>query len=164
MKDEDINLLLHPGDYFIKIKNVHKLNHSTVSNVSSIKHKIILYDGDCNLCNTLMTFVIRRDNKQQFQWIALQSTQGQTLLKKLNLPLTDFETIVLVIEKKYLLRSTAILTVMKLLGGAWKILYVFIILPAPIRDYAYHIIAHLRYRIFGKRHTCMIPHPKRHKS
>jgi predicted DCC family thiol-disulfide oxidoreductase YuxK len=35
--------------------------------------------------------------------------------------------------------------------------YVFIIVPKPIRDGVYDLIARSRYSIFGRRKSCMIP-------
>jgi predicted DCC family thiol-disulfide oxidoreductase YuxK len=45
------------------------------------------------------------------------------------------------------------------LGGIWKVLYGFIIIPRPIRDWVYDRIAKSRYSLFGKRDSCMIPTP-----
>jgi predicted DCC family thiol-disulfide oxidoreductase YuxK len=46
------------------------------------------------------------------------------------------------------------------LGGAWKAFYVFILFPAPGRDFLYDLIAKSRYKIFGKRDHCMLPTPE----
>jgi predicted DCC family thiol-disulfide oxidoreductase YuxK len=43
------------------------------------------------------------------------------------------------------------------LKGAWKILVVIKLLPTPIRDFFYDIIAKNRYKWFGKKDSCMIP-------
>jgi predicted DCC family thiol-disulfide oxidoreductase YuxK len=42
----------------------------------------------------------------------------------------------------------------------WKLFYVFILVPAFIRDFLYDIIAKNRYRWFGKRDVCRIPTPE----
>jgi hypothetical protein len=59
-------------------------------------------------------------------------------------------------EGQFYLRSSAVLHILKDLGGTWKILYVFIIIPPFIRDFVYRLIAHNRYRFFGKRESCQI--------
>ena len=48
----------------------------------------------------------------------------------------------------------------RLLGGFWKLLYVFIVIPAPIRDAVYDYVARNRYRWFGKKEECMVPGPE----
>jgi predicted DCC family thiol-disulfide oxidoreductase YuxK len=123
------------------------------------EQNILLFDGVCNLCNRFVQFTIRRDPKGKFKFASLQSESGQALLQKLGLPRDDFRTFVLVKGERYFLKSTAALQVLRELGGVWKLFYVFIIIPRPLRDFLYGIISKTRYRIFGKRDTCMIPTP-----
>lgn len=118
---------------------------------------IILFDGVCNLCNTSVNFVIKHDRKRWFKFAPLQSERGQTLLKAHHLPTEDFDTFILIQERKSFTKSTAALQVLKNLGGLWQLVYVFIIIPRPMRDFVYQLIAKNRYRWFGKRAACMIP-------
>lgn len=120
---------------------------------------IVLFDGVCNLCNSIVQFTIKRDPKGKFKFAALQSEKGQALLKKFDLPTDDFNSFVFINGNKYFLKSSAGLHVLKELGGVYKLFYVFIILPIPLRDFIYNMIAKTRYRFFGKRDTCMIPTP-----
>lgn len=120
---------------------------------------ILLFDGVCNLCNRIVKFTIKRDPKEKFKFAALQSVSGQALLKKFDLPLNDFDSFVYITNNKYYRKSAAGLHVLKDLGGIWKIFYVLIIIPRRIRDFFYTIIAKTRYKIFGKRDTCMVPTP-----
>lgn len=121
---------------------------------------ILLFDGVCNLCNSIVRFTIKRDPKEKFKFASLQSESGQALLKKFGLPTDDFDSFVFINGDKYFLKSSAGLHVLKELGGVWKLFYVFIIFPRPLRDFVYNIIAKTRYKIFGKRDTCMIPTPR----
>ena len=121
---------------------------------------ILLFDGVCNLCNGVVQFVIKRDPKAKFKFSSLQSSTGQQLLKKFQLPTTDFESFVLIEGERYYRRSTAALRLMKKLGKGWQLLYVFIIVPAPIRDFFYNLIANNRYKVFGRTDECWIPTPE----
>lgn len=105
----------------------------------------------------MVQFTIKRDPKGKFKFASLQSESGQALLKKMGLPTDDFDSFVLIHGDKYFLRSSAGLHVLKELGGVWKLFYAFIIFPKPLRDFIYSLIAKTRYRIFGKRDTCMVP-------
>lgn len=107
----------------------------------------------------MVQFTIKRDPKGKFKFASLQSESGQTLLKKMGLPTDDPDSFVLIKGNSYLLKSSAGLHVLKELGGIWKFFYVFIFVPAPLRDFIYTGIARARYRIFGKRDTCMVPTP-----
>lgn len=126
----------------------------------SDQHPIILFDGVCNLCNGSVQFVLKRDRGGYFKYASLQSESGQELLKKYGLPTDDYNSFVLVEGERVYTQSTAALRVARKLDGAWKILYGFILLPAFIRDAVYGLIARNRYRIFGKRESCMLPQPE----
>ena len=128
--------------------------------MSNNETQILLFDGVCNLCNGIVQFTIKRDRGEKFKFASLQSGSGQTLLKKFGLPTDDFDSFVYIKGDKYFLKSTAGLHLLKDLGVIWKLFYFFIIFPRPLRDLFYNIIARSRYRIFGKRNTCMIPTPK----
>jgi predicted DCC family thiol-disulfide oxidoreductase YuxK len=114
------------------------------------KH-LVLFDGVCNLCSRLVTFIAARDKTSQFSYVSLQSPYGQTLLRNFGLPEWDFDTVVYITGEKYFLKSTAVLHILKDLGGVWRIAWMFIIFPPSIRDFIYNIISKTRYRIFGKK-------------
>lgn len=118
---------------------------------------IILFDGICNLCNSSVQFVIRQDKKEQFKFASLQSDAGQSLLHKGKFATKKLDSFVLISRGQYFTQSTAALKVLKLLGGRWVALYVFILVPALIRNAVYNFISKNRYRWFGKREECMLP-------
>ena len=115
----------------------------------------LLFDGFCNLCSRLTNFIIKRDKKAKFFFVSLQSAKGQLLLKKFGLPTDDFDSVVYIRGDKYFLKSSAILHILKELGGFWKLLFVFIIIPNFIRDLIYKIIAKTRFKIFGRHDSCV---------
>ena len=123
-------------------------------------HKIILFDGVCNLCNSSVNFIIDRDKKNIFKFAALQSESGQKLLDKFGLNQNDFDSVVLVDENKFYSKSTAALKIVKEFPSLWKALYVFIVIPVPIRNFFYDLIAKNRYRWFGKKDSCRMPSPE----
>ena len=124
------------------------------------KSQILLFDGVCNLCNGLVQFIIKRDKKDRFRFAALQSAKGQALCQKLNLPLSGFDSIVYLKNGKCFLKSSAALHVLNDLGGFWRLFFGLMLLPKPIRDVLYDLVAQNRYKLFGKRAECMIPTPE----
>ncbi len=118
---------------------------------------ILLFDGVCNLCNALVKFVIRRDKYARIRFASLQSAAGQSLMSEAGLSSDKIDTVIYFTDNNYRLRSSAILYLLRDLGGGWKLFYALIIIPAFIRDFFYNLIAGGRYRIFGKRENCMIP-------
>lgn len=57
-------------------------------------------------------------------------------------------------------RSTAALHICRYLGGFWRLCLIFYIFPRPLRDACYNLFARYRYRLFGKRESCMAPAPE----
>ena len=122
-----------------------------------MENPILLFDGVCNLCNSTVQFVLKRDKKDCFKFASLQSVYGQNFLEKNKLSQTKFDTFILIEGDSYSIKSTAILKVFKRLKGLWPVFYLFIIIPRVIRDPFYNLVAKNRYRIFGKKNSCMIP-------
>ena len=121
--------------------------------------KIILFDGVCNLCNTMVNFVIERDTKDAFRFVALQSETGTAILKKIGLYDKNIDSIVLYEPGvAYFYKANAALEIAKSLGGIYSVLSFFLnIFPDFILNFGYDFIAKNRYKWFGKEDACMIP-------
>ncbi|WP_417443788.1 thiol-disulfide oxidoreductase DCC family protein [Joostella sp.] len=121
--------------------------------------KIILFDGVCNLCNSSVQFVIKRDKKDIFRFASLQSEVGQRMLKERSIDSAQTDSIVLIEPNvAYYTRSSAAIEIAKEIGGLWSLLSVFnYILPESIRDSIYNFIAKNRYKWFGKKENCPLP-------
>ncbi len=118
---------------------------------------IILFDGVCNFCNTIVNFIIKNDKKDKFRFTALQSKQAHEIINNLKLPSQKLDTIILVQNNKLFFKSTAAIKIFKILGGIWSIFSIISIIPAFIRDFFYDLIAKNRYKVFGKRESVRIP-------
>ena len=121
--------------------------------------KIVLFDGECNFCNSSVQFIIKRDPHNEFQFAPLQSDIGKAFINKFHIP-SNIDSLVLIDDERCYLQSTAALRVCKYLKGSYKLLYCLILIPKPIRNVVYRIIAKNRYKWFGKTESCMIPSPK----
>ncbi len=124
------------------------------------QEKIIFFDGVCNLCNVSVNFIIDWDKRNYFKLAALQSDLAGVLLPAHGIDPEKLESIVLYTPERVYRRSRAALEIARQLGGAWPLLYGFIIVPAVIRDVVYDWIARNRYRWFGKREACRMPTPE----
>jgi len=133
-----------------------------------VTNPIVLYDGVCGLCNQLVQFLLKRDHNDQLRYASLQSEFASKILVRHGLNPKDLDTVCVVVnyeeaDERVLTRSTAILYVVNALGGIWKVASIGKIVPRPIRDVLYELVARNRYRVFGKFETCMLPEP-RHRS
>lgn len=120
---------------------------------------IILFDGHCNLCNASVQFVIRRDRRGLFKFAALQTEAGRRLVAESGGGEIVFDSVLLIERGNVYQRSGAALRIARRLDGLWPVLFVFILVPPPLRDLVYNWIARNRYRWFGRREACMIPEP-----
>ena len=117
--------------------------------------KIILFDGVCNLCNSSVQFIIKHDPKAIFNFSSQQSEFGKKLIETYHLE--RFDSIILISDERIYFYSDAILEVVKELSSWVRFLYIFRFIPKSIRDRIYKLIAKYRYRIFGKKESCMLP-------
>jgi len=120
---------------------------------------VVLFDGLCNFCNGTVNFVIRHDKEKKFRFAPLQSGYGERMRAKFGIA-DDVDSIVVIENDRAYLHSTAALKLLKGLGFPWSLGYVFIIVPAFIRDWFYRLFANYRYKLFGKKDVCMVPTPE----
>jgi len=121
---------------------------------------LLLFDGECNLCNGWVRFVIRQDRPGKFRFAPLQSAAGQALLAQHGLATPDLDTLVYFRKGTARTRSAAALHVARDLGGPWSLAYAFILVPRPLRDALYDLVARNRFRWFGRRANCVVPSPE----
>lgn len=121
---------------------------------------IILFDGECNLCDRSVRFILARDRKQQFRFASLQSAAGTRLIERFAPRAQGSTTVVLIADGTAHIRSDAALRIAARMDGLWPVLGVFRIVPRPLRDWVYDVVARNRYRWFGRTPCCMVPSPE----
>lgn len=122
-------------------------------------HGIILFDGVCNLCNKTVQFILKHDHKEYFLFASLQSEIGQSLLKQHGLP-SDLNSVVLIEGDQTYTESDVPLQICKRLPKLWKLLFIGKLIPPPVRNSLYRLIAKKRYSWWGQSESCMIPAPQ----
>lgn len=123
--------------------------------------KIILFDGVCNLCDSMVNYIIKKDKKDNFRFVALQSDLGQKILGHIGVNPSDIDSIILYEPGiAYYYKSSAAIEIAKNLGGVFNFGVIFKIIPAALRNPIYDYIARNRYKWHGKKDLCMIPTPE----
>jgi len=116
---------------------------------------LLLYDGVCALCNGVVRLLLRHDRADRLRYAALQSDVGQETLARLGdasfpdgvVLLTD----ALTAEERVYRRSDAVAQALQLLGGGWRLLgRAMKLIPRRVREFAYGLVARVRYRLFGR--------------
>jgi predicted DCC family thiol-disulfide oxidoreductase YuxK len=122
---------------------------------------IILFDSQCNLCNGWSRFILKLDTRQHFTLCRAQSPAGQQLLKLVNQPLDNYQSMIYLERQAGQLtahyRSDAALRIVAQLPGHWQKLTLLRYIPCALRDAIYNLIARNRYRLFGKPPQCRLP-------
>ena len=118
--------------------------------------RLILFDGECILCNKAVQFIIKRDTKEIFKFASLQSTYGKELLRKIGGDQTPWNSLVLIEGSQYYLKSEAVLKILKEISGFSIVFHLLRLLPQNILDKLYMITAKIRYKLFGRTNSCTI--------
>jgi predicted DCC family thiol-disulfide oxidoreductase YuxK len=120
----------------------------------------VLFDGTCAFCERAVTFMARRDPAGYFRFGASQSPQAIALLERHGLTRDTARSIILLEDGLAYLRSTASLRIAARLTWPWSLARVFLLVPVPIRDAVYRLVAAIRHRVAGKSNACEIPPPE----
>ena len=119
--------------------------------------RIVVFDGICNLCSSVVDFISARDPRSVFMFVPMQSPRGQLLLEEHGVSIDQVDTFLLIANSGALVRSDAAIAIASELRRPWNLLTVLRHVPRPVRDWIYSVVAKNRYRWFGKRATCKLP-------
>ena len=111
---------------------------------------VLLYDGDCALCNASVRWLYHRDPAGRIRYAALQSRPGRFLLVRHGLDPEALDTVVFVEDGRAFVRSTAALRALRHLRFPWPALSWLRVIPAFLRDAIYRVVARNRIRWFGR--------------
>lgn len=120
-----------------------------------MKHfkKIIVFDGECLICNRFYKWVLRNDKKNVFMFTNIQSkfySENSNIDK-------SKDSIIVITKNKILYDCDAIVYILKITKTQLVIRFIISIFPRFVSNFFYQIIARNRYDFFGKKDTCYIP-------
>ena len=118
---------------------------------------VVIFDGVCKLCTSSISFILRHEAAPVLQFAPLQSEAGKHLMRKFGIDPTQMKTFVVIADGRAYVRSDAAIRVSRFLRGGWNLLGLVKVVPRPIRDYVYDLVARNRYRWFGRHDTCVVP-------
>ena len=117
---------------------------------------VILYDGVCIFCSRWVRFVATRDVAGKFRFTAIQSPYGIRLAQTFGIDAEDPDTNAVIHGGAAHFKSDGALTVLSHLPR-WRWTRLLFVVPRPLRDAIYNLVARNRYRIFGKFDSCFVP-------
>jgi predicted DCC family thiol-disulfide oxidoreductase YuxK len=119
---------------------------------------VLFFDGVCGFCNGWVDFFLSRDRTGSLKFAPLQGTTAAQLVRADDI--AALKSLVLWTPAGVFRSTAAVVRVFWLLGGVWSVCGTLIwLIPGPLRELGYRIIAANRYRIAGKKETCRMPTP-----
>jgi predicted DCC family thiol-disulfide oxidoreductase YuxK len=116
-----------------------------------MQQSIVFFDGVCNLCNGTVQFLLKIDKHQRLQFGSLQGETAKRILPTYQISPEKLSSIIFIHQNKVYTESIAVLEICKVIGGAWRFIYIFKLIPGIIRNGIYKWVARNRYQWFGKR-------------
>ncbi len=123
-------------------------------------HGIVLFDGTCAFCERAVVFIARRDPAGYFRFGASQSADAAALLASHGLSRETARSIILIEGGRAYVRSSASLRIAARLRPPWSWLRVGLLVPVPVRDAVYRLVAAVRHRVAGRSNACQVPPPE----
>jgi predicted DCC family thiol-disulfide oxidoreductase YuxK len=134
---------------------------------TGISGPVLLFDGECGLCNRVVRALLRLDRRARLRFAPLQGPPAQEFLRVHGISLKDFDSLVLVPDwarreqPEFLLRTAAVIAALRICGGAGRGFAAALrLIPARLRDAAYCLVARWRYRVFGVWRPRPLPRPE----
>lgn len=124
---------------------------------------IVFFDSHCLLCDRAVQWLVRLDPEKRLQFAPLGG-ETFTRLNEEGAGLEEFEakqTVVLARRENggrwnLSARSDAVIGALEVAGSAPKRVALLRVIPQPIRNLGYRIVAALRYHLFGKVEVCSL--------
>jgi len=118
---------------------------------------VLLFDGECGLCNRLVRVLLRQDRTGRLRFAPLQAPVAQAYLRAVGLPEKDFDSLVWVPDwarrdrADFRLRTDGVIAALRTVGGAARMIAAMLaVFPVSWRDAGYRVVARCRYRILGE--------------
>ena len=120
---------------------------------------VLLMDGDCGLCTRSAVFLHPRlRDPESMRFIAIESDEGRSIISDFPQKLRDADTVYLVRNGQPYMRSSAAIRCLLYLKWHYRILYPFAwIVPLPLRNLVYRVVAKYRLKFFSQPEVCIFP-------
>ena len=110
---------------------------------------IVLYDGECNFCNTWICFVKSKLQKNQISFIPFNSINAIKIFK--DYKIANKDSVVYIKDNAVYLKSRAVLKICRQLKLPYNLLQYLTILPTSLSDLCYDFIAKRRFILTHKK-------------
>lgn len=131
--------------------------------MSTLFRHLILYDGYCALCHSMVRSILKRDKKQLFAFAPLQGQTARRVFKSLPKLYSQLDSVILIEyyqteHQKVWIKAKASLRICALLGGWLHLLGWMAHLPSFLVNPFYSLFAKRRFQLFGTK-SSLLPDP-----
>ena len=126
---------------------------------------VLLFDGECGLCQRVVRTLLRIDRIGTLRFAPLQSPAAQEFLRTHGLPVEDFDTLVFVpdwarrADRDFLLRTDGAVAALRAVGAVRRAALLGAV-PRVVRDAGYRLVARWRAKMFGPWRSSPLPRPE----
>ena len=107
---------------------------------------IVLFDGFCSTCNRWAQWISKRDSKNVFELIPQESPEGEEVMESCPESLKDVDSVYIVNDGEWFVRSSAVCRMLWRLQVHWKIVGALLwLVPRPLRNLGYDMFAKRRH-------------------
>lgn len=117
----------------------------------------LLLDGDCGLCHRLANFIDKRLSKnKRIYYRPISSTEAQEMIACMPERQRKADSVYLIKDGKSYIKSAAGIRCLLYMRWYYSMWFPIVwLIPLPIRDIGYMIIAKYRHKVFKKPSQCM---------
>ncbi|HYP14329.1 MAG TPA: DCC1-like thiol-disulfide oxidoreductase family protein [Bryobacteraceae bacterium] len=112
----------------------------------------LFYDGNCGLCHRAVKFVLRHDPQgRHFVFAPLDSPAFRRRVPQHRAAILPDSVVVLTSSGEFLVESTAVVYLLRKLGGRWSLAgFLLQVIPQGLRDASYRGVARVRRKLFAR--------------
>jgi predicted DCC family thiol-disulfide oxidoreductase YuxK len=134
----------------------------TAENSVAVTAPMLVYDGSCGFCSRSVQFILRHEKNHDLLFVTRDSPLGKDLRRKFHLEAV--ESMLWISGDEASIESGAVLQAARYLGGVWSFLSAIgSLVPSPIRNWAYRLVARNRRRLSSAASICLVPTTEQRK-
>jgi predicted DCC family thiol-disulfide oxidoreductase YuxK len=119
-----------------------------------------LFDAVCVLCSSAVRYTLEHEKRPSIRFIAIQSQEGRALAEAHGIDPDHPDSFLFIENGAAKAKSDGVLALARHLNGAARLAVILRWLPKGVRDWIYDRIARNRYRLFGRKASCLAPDEK----
>ena len=112
---------------------------------------LVFFDGTCGFCHRMVRFLILRDRRGALRFSPKNGTTYAATFTDAQRASFPESMVIKTADGRTLFRSASNIRLLRRLGGGWWVLGSLMwLVPAPLRNWGYDVVAHRRHRLYAK--------------